>query len=174
MAIHHADLLRMLTGRNVERLVARSWPAPDSPYRHHPEVVALMDLAGGVPVVYDGSWTARGEESSWNADWDIVGERGRLVWTGGRDDPLRGDLAFQEWGHPSHPVPLPDLAATDRAGALRAFIQAIANGATPETPASDNVHSLAIVLACVRSIERAEPVVLSELLTPRPAVTAAD
>jgi predicted dehydrogenase len=166
MAIHHADLLRMLTGRNVARLDARSWRAPDSPYVHDPDVLALMELTGGIPVVYDGTWAARDAETSWNADWELVGERGRLRWTGGRDDPLTGEVILEEWGRPPNRLPLPDLAAVDRAGALSAFLAAIAAGVPPETTAADNVNSLAIVLACVRSIERGEPVTLADLMAP--------
>jgi predicted dehydrogenase len=164
MAIHHADLLRMLTGRNVGRLDARSWRAPDSPYVHDPEVLALMELEGGIPVVYEGTWAARGSETSWNADWQIAGERGRLLWTGGRDDAMAGEIVLERWGQSPDRLALPELAAVDRAGALSAFLDAILGGAPPETTAEDNVHSLAIVLACVRSIERGEPVVLADLM----------
>jgi predicted dehydrogenase len=173
MAIHHADLLRLLTGRNVARLDARSWRVPDSPYRHDPEVAALMELEGGIPVVYEGSWAARGVETSWNADWEVVGEGGRLGWTGGRDDALTGDVVLQEWGRPPRPLALPGLAATDRAGALRAFLKAIAGDSPPETSAADNIHSLAIVLACVRSIERRESVDINELFRAPTNVPAA-
>ena len=163
MSIHHADLLRMLTGRNVVRVGARSWRAPDSPYVHDPEVVALLDLAGGVPAVYEASWAARGKETSWNADWEIIGERGRLTWSGGREDAFAGEVVLEEWGRPARLLPLPDLPAIDRAGSLRAFLDALAGRALPETPAIDNIHSLAIVLACVRSIEKGKPVEMSEL-----------
>ncbi|MEA2522946.1 MAG: hypothetical protein QOF73_173 [Thermomicrobiales bacterium] len=173
MAIHHADLLRMLTVRNVARLDARSWRAPDSPYVHDPEVAALIELEGGVPVVYEGTWAARGAETSWNADWEIVGERGRLLWTGGRDDALTGEVVLEEWGQPPRQLPLPELRATDRAGSLRAFLDAVAGGPPAETPAADNIHSLAIVLACVRSIERAEPVALADLFAGARPVDAA-
>ena len=47
MAIHHLDLLRALTGRDVERVFARSWRVPDSPYLHDPAVIAVMTLEGG-------------------------------------------------------------------------------------------------------------------------------
>jgi predicted dehydrogenase len=167
MSIHHADLLRLLTGRNVASLVAKSWKAPDSPYQHDPDAVALMELDGGVPVVYEASWAARGTETSWNADWEIVGERGRLTWTGGQSDALTGNIVLQQWEQAPHSLPLPRLTATDRAGALAAFADAVATGSSPETAAADNINSLAIVLACVRSIEERRPVTLADLLTER-------
>jgi predicted dehydrogenase len=164
MAIHHADLVRMLTGRNVVRLEARSWRAPDSPYLHDAEVAALMELEGGVPFVYEGSWAARGEQTSWNGDWEVIGERGRLMWSGGQDDAFVGQVVLEEWGKPARLLPLPDMAAIDRAGVLRAFLDAVAGDGVVETTGADNVHSLAVVLGCVRSIERGEAVELAELL----------
>jgi predicted dehydrogenase len=164
MSIHHADLLRMLSGRNVARLDARSWRAPDSLYHHHPDVTALMELEGGIPVVYEGTWAARGPETSWNAEWEIVGELGVLRWTGGVADPLTGEVLIQRWDESPSLVPLLAMSSVDRAGALRAFLAAISSGGPAETTAADNIHSLAIVLACVRSIEQGEPVSLSLLL----------
>jgi predicted dehydrogenase len=51
MSIHHFDLIRAATGREVRGVFARSWPVPDTPFVHHPAVVAVLDLDGGVPVV---------------------------------------------------------------------------------------------------------------------------
>jgi predicted dehydrogenase len=163
MSIHHADLVRMLTGRNVVRIEARSWRAPDSPYVHNPEVVALMELEGGVPFVYEGSWATRGEETSWNGDWEVIGERGRLVWSGGQNDAFTGEVVVEEWGKEARSLPLPDLAAVDRAGALRTFVAAVRGEGTVETTGADNIASLAIVLGCVRSIETGTAAVLAEL-----------
>jgi predicted dehydrogenase len=78
MSIHHVDLLRAVTGREVRRLFARGWRVPDSPYRHDPAAIAVMELAGGATVVYEGDWATRGRETSWNGEWELIGERGRL------------------------------------------------------------------------------------------------
>ena len=47
MAIHHFDLLRMLTGQNVRQIYANSWRVPDSPYKHDPAMVAVIELESG-------------------------------------------------------------------------------------------------------------------------------
>jgi predicted dehydrogenase len=44
MSIHHFDLLRAATDRDVHRIHARSWRVPDSPFVHHPAVAAIVDL----------------------------------------------------------------------------------------------------------------------------------
>jgi predicted dehydrogenase len=164
MSIHHLDLLRMVSGRDVATVYARSWPVPDSPYRSHPAVAATFILDGGAVATYDGNWAAFEADTSWNADWEVIGSEGRLLWRGGVADALTGDLALQPWGRTPEPVPPTPLPTTDRAGVLAAFRDAIANGTRPETDGTDNVRSLAAVLAAVRSAETGEVVDVAALL----------
>lgn len=165
MSIHHFDLLRALTGQNVRQVFARSWRVPDSPYVHDPAAVALLELDGGATVTYQGDWATFDQETSWNGDWEIVGERGRLLWRGGEEDATTGEILVQRWGEPLRPVEQPELADVDRAGTLQAFRQAIAAAREPETSARDNINSLAVVLTCVDSIERGTAVAIDQALS---------
>lgn len=158
MAVHHLDLLRAMTGREVRRIHGRSWRAPDSPFRHHPAVAALIDLEDGTPVVYEGTWAHRGPETSWNGEWEIVGEAGRMLWNGAKDDRNVGEVIQEPWGEPPGAVEQPRLALTERAAVLQALIAAIERGEEPETGASDNLGSLAAMLGLVESIESGAPV----------------
>ena len=106
-----------------------------------------------------GDWATRDRETSWNGDWELLGKRGCLRWTGGEIDPLTGDVILERWGHPPQSVEQPPLPHADRLGTLQAFRAAVATGREPETSARNNIQSLAIVLACVESIERGEAVV---------------
>jgi predicted dehydrogenase len=160
MAVHHLDLLRAMTGREVRRIHGRSWHAPDSPFRHHPAVVALIDLEDGTPVLYEGTWAHRGPETSWNGEWEIVGEAGFLTWSGAREGRNAGEVLLELWGEPARAVEQPQLALTERAAVLQALIAAIESGEKPETAASDNLGSLAAMLGLVESIEGGEPVEL--------------
>lgn len=164
MAIHHIDLVRALTGRNITRVDARSWRVPDSPYQHDPAVAAVFDLDGGVPAVYYGDWATHGDETSWNGAWILTGERGRLVWTGDVTDPLLGSAQFSPWHGDPRELPRGDLPAEDRTGSLLAFRHAVLSGEPADTHARDNIWSLAAVAACVASIEGRGPVKVSDLI----------
>ena len=164
MAIHHFDLLRAATGRDVRRVHARGWRAPDSPFAHHPEVSAVLDLDDGVPVVYRATWTARGPETSWNGDWELVGEEGRLLWTGDLEDRNVAEITVEQWDEPVRVLDQPALQFTERAATLRALRVAVETDEEPETSASDNVNSLAVVLGCARSIESGETVDIPRLM----------
>lgn len=168
MSIHHFDLLRAVTAREIATVYARSWVARDSPYEHDPAVIVTISLAGGATAIYDGDWAARDGDTSWNGDWELIGSSGRLLWQGGLADDMMADLRLEKWDdprHPTQPVPLPTLPAVDRAGALIAFRDAIATGTTPETDATDNIRSLAAVLAAVQSVETGAVVNLASFLS---------
>jgi predicted dehydrogenase len=153
MAIHHVDLLRQITGREVAEVDARGWRVPDSPFRNEPAVAALLTLDDGTPVAYEGNWGATRGPTSWNGDWEIVGERARVTWTGGVNDALRGTVTLERYGSAPTRVALPHLPALDRIGVLQELRQAIADGRAPECSASDNLQSLAAVLAIARAVE---------------------
>ena len=160
MSIHHVDLLRAVTGREVARVYAQGWRVPGSRYATDPACVASLTLDDGTPVVYDGDWAATGPETSWNADWEFLGERGRLTWTGPGDDALAGTLVLHPVGGPARelPVPAPAEAPADRPAVLAQLRRAVREGVPADTDARDNIRSLAVVLACVASIETGEVV----------------
>ena len=158
MSIHHLDLLRAATGRDVHSVHARSWRVPDSPFVHDPAVAAILDLDGYVPVVYEGDWATHEPETSWNGDWEIVGEAGRLLWIGSVEDRGTGKVVFERWGREPRLLEQPKLEFVEREATLQALRAAIEVGEPPETAAADNVKSLAAMLGCVRSIESGAPV----------------
>jgi predicted dehydrogenase len=164
MSIHHFDLIRAATGHDVRGVYARSWRVPDSPFVHHPAVVAALDLEGSVPVVYEGDWATRRPETSWNGHWEIVGESGRLLWRGDPEDRGEGEVLLEKWSEEPRPVEQEKLEFVERGATLQALRAAVEGGETPETAAADNVKSLAVVLGCVRSIEGGGSVDVAALL----------
>jgi predicted dehydrogenase len=158
MAIHHVDLLRLVTGREVAQVDALGWKVPDSPFRMEPNVGALLVLDDGTPVAYEGDFAASGRETSWNGDWELVGDRARAAWRGGVESPLRGTVVLDRYGAPPERVELPTLPALDRLGVLHELRRAVAGGTPPECGIADNVKSLAVVLALARSTETRSPV----------------
>jgi predicted dehydrogenase len=164
MSIHHFDLLRAATGRDVRSVYGRGWRVPDSPFVHHPAVAAMLDLEGGTPVLYEGDWATHGPETSWNGDWEIVGEEGRLLWRGDPDDRGTGEVLVERWGEGPRWVEQPSLDFVEREATLQALRAAIEVGKKPETVASDNLRSLAAMLGCLRSVEDGGPVSVAGML----------
>jgi predicted dehydrogenase len=169
MSIHHFDLIRAATGRDVRGVYARSWRVTDSPFVHHPAVAAILDLEGDVPVLYEGDWATHEPETSWNGEWEVVGEAGRLLWSGSTGDRGTGEVVLERWGEEPQPVDQPALEFVEREATLQILRKAIEGGEQPETAAADNVKSLAAMLGCVRSIESGDPVDVAALLAARGA-----
>ena len=164
MSVHHFDLLRAATGRDVSSVYARGWRVPDSPFVHHPAVAAVVDLEDGTPVLYEGDWATREPETSWNGEWEIVGGEGRLLWRGETDDRGNGEVVVERWGEEPHSVERPSLEFVEREATLQALRAAVEVGERPETVAVDNVRSLAAMLGCLRSIEEGEPASVAGML----------
>jgi predicted dehydrogenase len=165
MAIHHVDLMRMITGLEPVEVDARSWPAPSGPFRHHPTVAALIGLEDGVEIGYDGTWVTPSAWTSWNGDWELTGTEGVAEWSGGVGDALRGRVRVERGGGAREPVRLPELPALDRLGVLHELRRAVEAGEEPECSAADNIRSLAAVLALARSTEERRPVRMAEVLS---------
>ncbi len=164
MAIHHVDLLRAITGREVAEVDARGWAAPDGPFRHDPTVAALLELEGGIDVSYDGSWASPYAETSWNGDWELLGSQARVTWTGGVEDALAGVVRLERFGERARRAPLPRLPVTDRLGVLAELRRAIRTGDEPEVSVRDNLRTLAAVLALARSCDERRPVRIEEIV----------
>jgi predicted dehydrogenase len=158
MSIHHVDMLRQITAREVAEVDARAWRVPDSPFRSEPTVEALLTLDDGTPVAYEGTWAAPTRETSWNGDWELVGEQARATWTGGVRDALRSTVGIERYGKPPQRVALPLVPALDRLGVLHELRRAIAQGTPPETSLEDNLKSLGAVFAIARSADTGKPV----------------
>ena len=158
MSIHHLDMLRAITGRNARSITVESWRVPDSPYQGDVSLAALIRLDGDLPVVYRGSWASVGPQTTWNGDWRILTDRGRLAWIGWAGEDHEDQIVWQSFGGPPEVLRQEPLAHSGFGGSLHAFLEAIATNSTPETSAMDNLESLAMLFAGVESASRGQSV----------------
>ena len=158
MSIDHLDMLRAITGRNARSITVESWRVPDSPYQGDVSLAALIRLDGDLPVVYRGSWASVGPQTTWNGDWRILTDRGRLAWIGWAGEDHEDQIVWQPFGGPPEVLRQEPLAHSGFGGSLHAFLEAIATNSTPETSAMDNLESLAMLFAGVESASRGQSV----------------
>ena len=167
MAIHTFDSARFLAGEDPRTAFGTSWNPEGSWYAHGASAAVTFEMTGGVVFTYRGSWCAEGLPTPWECQWRIVGTKGSVVWDGAeslRCEVVRSDEGFLR-DHAS--VPTPALRRTDsarwHAAAIRAYLDAIRVGRTPETVASDNIRSLAMVFAAVESADTHRRVSIASL-----------
>lgn len=162
MAIHHLDLIRYVTGRDIARVTALSFRPAWSWYRHDPGLKMLLELSDGTAFSYSGDWSARGQATSWNGDWRLQCAEGSIHLTGERVWVARSE----RWNrNPTREeIPLMAMPSHDQGATLHQFAVAIRTGQPAEVSGEDNLRSFAAVIAGVKSAREGRPVALSELL----------
>jgi predicted dehydrogenase len=165
MAIHHFDLLRMITGQEGASVFAKVNDPSFSKYDQEASAVITIEMADGLVVSYRGSWLSRARETAWAGEWSIQGEQGELFFTsraGGEEEDASGDVVTLRRPGRLRPqrVPLPQADLYDRAAGLRIFADAVNGGPPPESSGRENLGSLALMEAAGRSAAsgRVEPV----------------
>lgn len=155
MAIHTFDAARFLMGRDAAAVYCADWNPEGSWFAHGASAVAVFEMEGGAVFTYRGSWCAQGLGTSWNSAWRAVGDRGSAAWDGAKS--IRGEAPKD----PASPkAGMKEIAPRRRAmkhvghaGLIRDFVSCVRTGKTPQTVCTDNVKSLAMVVAAVKSAE---------------------
>jgi len=158
MAPHHFDLLRACTGLECQHVMAVGVRPPWSWYKGVPGVDALLAFEQGVSACYTGTMVARGLATPQDGVITVVGEGGTLRLEADSQVRWYGEKGGSEVISPMA-MPFTDLAAT-----LREFLAAVREGRKPETHLEDNVWTLAMVEAAIRSVETGQPVSVAPLV----------
>lgn len=161
MAIHTFDQARFYTGADAVSVYCHAFNTPGSWWRGDAAASCIFEMSDGSTFSYRGCWTAHGQPGPWDSEWRIIGSSASLRWDG-KSAPLvdipdietgkatgaffhpyeRQSLAIDEWSPDPHEV------------CLHHMIDAIQSGTQPETAASDNIKSLAMVFAAIDSAEK--------------------
>lgn len=165
MAIHTFDAARFIIGTAPSGVYCRETNPPGSWYAHGAAAEALFDFDGGTGFSYRGSWCAEGANTSWESSWRIIGTKGTLIWDGNEGFSAHVVTGAEGFIRPTAPVEVPPLAGTlihGHAGVIADFISAVRGGHHPMTEGTDNIQSLAMVLAAIKSAQTAQRVSLNQ------------
>ncbi|HHE71925.1 MAG TPA: Gfo/Idh/MocA family oxidoreductase [Chloroflexi bacterium] len=162
MAIHTFDAARLLMAADARAVYCHEWNPPGSWYDHDASAVAIFEMTRDIVYTYRGSWCAEGLNTTWESRWHIIGERGSVIWDGAQG--FQAEAVAAQGGFRSElvevPVPVVDVGGKrgGHDGAIREFIHCVRHGCVPETVASDNIKSLAMVFGAIESAGRKERV----------------
>jgi len=160
MSIHHFDLARFMSGADPVSVYAKEFNPAGSWYAGDAAASCVFEMTGGVIFTYRGSWCAEGCHTSWNGDWRFIGARGTVLYE--RDQAPRGQAVAANKGfhRPLKDLKLPAerVKFTDMHGALREMLAFLRTGRVPQTVCTDNIKSLAMVLAAIESSRKGRPV----------------
>ncbi len=165
MAIHTLDNGRALCNADPVSVYCESYNPPHSWYKGDASATAIFEMADGLMFTYRGSWCADGGNTDWAGSWRIIGEHGSMLWNEKTPPETQiVDKSSDGLVKPSmiEPIDLPKMEHTGHTYLIRQFADhLLSDGKTPlECPCEDNIKSLAMVLAAVKSAEsgRREPV----------------
>jgi predicted dehydrogenase len=159
MSIHHFDLIRFVTGLDPVSVRVESWNPSWSPFDGDASCLALFEMNNGARVVYNGSWSTQGDHCDWNGNWRIEGANGTVRYENGVitrhtvNEGLKTDTTEQV-----------DLVPPPRPGqeyVLHDLIDAVTTGKPAGTDVADNVRSMGMVFAAVRSARTGRRVAVS-------------
>jgi predicted dehydrogenase len=168
MAIHQFDQARFLVGVEPVAVCCHEFNPAGSWYRGDAAAVCTFELADGAVFSYRGSWSAEGFGTSWNGSWRVVGTAGTALWDG-EGNPVTEIAHAPEEPELLYPVEHAQwertwAGRTGHAGCLDEMLAALAKGRRAETDASDNLKSLAMVLAALTSAREGRRIELGELV----------
>jgi predicted dehydrogenase len=79
MAIHHADLLRWLTGEEATVVAARPFRGANIGYAGGSDVTCLLALLSGATVTYSATWASDYAPTPWDGNWTFRGADGLVT-----------------------------------------------------------------------------------------------
>ena len=165
VSVHHFDTLRYLLGDDAERVSAVTFREPWSPYAGNSAMHAIIGMVGGAEVVYEGTLSSRGPAIPWDGEWRIECARG-CVWLGDLGEGwgvYKSTAARRRPRKLSYDATPQDYWKPCLESVAREFFAAIDEGREPETSGADNLSTLAIALAAIKSSHQGTPVAVSDI-----------
>jgi predicted dehydrogenase len=155
MAIHTLDAARFMAGKAPMAVYCLETNPRGSWYRHGAAANAIFEFEDDLVFNYRGSWCAEGANTSWESAWRVIGTKGTLLWDGHERfeaHVVAGDTGFiRDLKDIEVPPPADEDQTHGHASVIADFLAAIETGRAPETVGSDNIKSLAMVLAAIES-----------------------
>jgi predicted dehydrogenase len=161
MAIHTFDAARCILGADAKTAYCREFNPPQSPMHRGGSAVAIFEMSNNVTYEYRGSWANVGLNTTWESSWLAQGTKGSSAWDGAKCFRTQVVSGKRGWGMKLKNLKVPTALGPKsggHVGLIREFIKCIRSGKKPETDASDNIKSLAMVFAAIKSAETGEKV----------------
>ena len=161
MGIHHFDMLRYVLGREPVRVRAQTWNPSWGWHKGDAGHTAVIEFEGGLIATHHSLGSSVGKQSPWNGEWRIEGPDGSLTW---EEDQIWHTRVFPRDKQVREQIPLDPLKAGGQDAVLLEFLAALREGRQPECNGRDNLRSLALVFAAVRSAKEDREVTIAEVM----------
>lgn len=155
MAIHTFDQARFISAGDPLSVYCHSSSPAHSWYKGHASAICIFEMSSGITFSYRGSWCAEGCPTTWESDWRIITSKGSMLWDGATKIKAQRVKEGGAHGFTSEmedvPVTIEPLPFSGHEGLIRDYVECLQTGRNPMTICSDNIKSLAMVMASVES-----------------------
>jgi predicted dehydrogenase len=158
MAIHPFDVARYLLDREPVSVYCDSFNPSWSWFAGDASAVAIFEFEGGARFEYTGSWCSTGLETSWNGSWRASTAGATILWDGEGPPVVEGSGSVSVETAEGGPT------FEEIAGSLAEFVSALRTGVVPSGEVHENIGSLAMVEAAIRSASTGQPVAIGNVV----------
>jgi predicted dehydrogenase len=160
MMVHHFDLMRYVLGEDPISIQAITWNQPWGWHAGDACHAIVLKFESGLVVTHTCLGCDVGAQTSWNGDWHIAGPNGSIDWD--KAGTWYSHLHRTEESVDKREIETPATKGGEHL-MMDEFLAAIAEKREPECSARDNLKSLAMVFAAIRSAKEGRVVSLDEL-----------
>lgn len=162
MGVHHFDLIRHLTGREVTHVYATEHETPDNAFAYPSNALGMLRLEGAVPAVWDADWCSSEPSTPWEGNWEFVGTTARVFWKGSGAAANDASIWIKHGRKPPEKLPFQESITERREPVLEHFLDAVALGRQPQPDVADNLRTLNVAFSCVESLRTGAEVRLDD------------
>lgn len=156
--IHIFDQARYMCAGKPVSVYYHSFNPKGSKYTGDAAGVAVFEMDNGCVFSFRGYNGAEGMHTSWDHVWRVCCERGTIVWDGVGDAVYQYADQVGRYVYQDGRIPRPDIVRDQHDKALEDMLDAYKTGRPLMTDCWDNVYSIAMVLASIKSIEESRKV----------------
>jgi len=151
--VHILDLVRWITGREVDEVYARSGTAFHNIPVEDVNVLSMV-LEDGTPFVLDGSWSRPDSYETWgDATLELLGSDGVVA-----IDPHEQTIRKTTDSGDEKGLELVGYRVDENRASLENFLSSVREGTEPLTGLREGYKEMAVLEAAYESSERGEPV----------------
>ena len=150
--IHIFDQARYMSHANPVSVQYYSFNPKGSKYTGDAAGIAVFEMDNGSVFSFRGYNGAEGMHTSWDHVWRICCERGSVVWDGFGEAKAQYTDKVGTYIYHDLTIPAPENPKDQHALALEDMLNSLSEGRPLLTDCRDNIHSIAMVLAAVKSI----------------------
>ncbi len=166
MAIHTFDQARFISGCNPISVYCHEFNPKGSWYKGDASAVCIFEMTNDVVFTYNGSWCAKGAITSWESNWRAMGSKGAARWDGihspWHEKAKTEDKFPIEFNRQI--IELDMNIIEGHMGCIDDMITSLKKGVPAQTDCNDNIKSLMMVMAAIKSSKEQRKVYISELI----------